>query len=116
MMKNKKIILFLDDSRNANDYVDTYNNIVKQSFTYNEFINDVQDYFFLYGCIDEIWFDHDLGDKDGNGYDCAKYLVKFCDNNGYKLPEWHIQSANPVGKDNIDSYLKSYLKSLENEE
>ena len=110
-----KIILFLDDCRKASNYVDTVNNIVRQSFTYNEFTVDVQDYFFLYGRIDEVWFDHDLGDPNGDGYDCAKYLVKFCDENGYKLPKWHIHSANPVGRDNVDSHLKILLKIFKNE-
>ena len=95
-----KVILFLDDCRKASNYVDTVNNIVRQSFTYNEFTVDVQDYFFLYVRIDEVWFGHDLGGPNGDGYDCAKYLVKFCDENGYKLPKWCIQSANTIKNEN----------------
>ena len=66
-----------------------------------------------YNRIDEVWFDHDLGPVEcGTGYECAKYLVDFCINHDMSLPEYHIQSANPVGNANIDSCLKSYLKSL----
>ena len=107
-----KIILFIDDKRKASSFIDMRNNIVRQVSTYNDFMVELQDMFYLYGKIDEIWFDHDLGDKIGNGYDCAKYLVDFCEKNGMKFPDYHIQSANPVGRANIDSYLKSYLKSL----
>jgi len=107
---NKKIIIFIDDLRNPSNYVDVKNNIVKQSFNYNEFVLDIQDMFDIYGKIDEIWFDHDLGDNPYNGYDCAKFLVTFCESKNIPVPEYHIHSANPVGRKNIDSYLKSYIK------
>ena len=58
---------------------------------------------------DAICFDHDLGDGK-SGYDCAKYLVEFCMDRGLKLPEWKCQSANPVGRENIDALLNNYLK------
>ena len=60
----------------------------------------------------EIWFDHDLGENAGTGYDSAKYLVEFCIEHNMDLPDYYIQSNNPAGKLNIDSYLKSFLKSL----
>ena len=61
-----------------------------------------------------IFFDHDLGeDKNGTGYDAAKWLVDYCMENGeIDVPDWGIQSANPVGRDNINSLLKNYRKHL----
>ena len=66
----------------------------------------------MYRKVDEVWFDNDLGDGNGSGYDCAKYLVSFCEENNIPFPEYHIQSANPVAKKYIESYINSYLKSL----
>lgn len=109
----KPIVIFLDDFRKPNKYINMNLNRVYCAYSYKDFINLVNTLYKRYGIINCIWFDHDLGDvSDGNGYDCAKYLVDFCETTGMKLPEYHIQSANSVGKANIDSYLKSYLKSL----
>lgn len=110
---NKRIVIFLDDFRSPNKYINVNINKVVQAFSYNEFVELLNKMYNKYGRIDEIWFDHDLGDvNDGTGYDCAKYLVDFCIEHNMDLPQYHIQSANTVGKSNIDSYLKSYLKSL----
>ena len=109
----KRVVIFLDDFRKPNKYVNCNINNVFQAYTYNDFINLLNKLYNKYGKIDEIWFDHDLGEvNDGNGYDCAKYLVDFCIDKNMNLPEYHIQSANSVGRANIDSYLKSYLKSI----
>ena len=81
-----------------------------------------------------ICFDHDLGEdvaiarvKKGmskrqaiilkretmSGMDCAKWLVEYCYENKVPLPPYAIQSANPVGRENIDSLLKNYIKHVE---
>lgn len=73
------------------------------------------------GLPDGICFDHDLENfhitkstyKEYTGLSCAKWLVEYCIENNKKLPLYNIQSANPVGKENIDSYLKSFIKSQE---
>jgi len=80
---------------------------------------------------DGICFDHDLGedvarDKVSNGmskrqvriqkretksgYDCAKWLVEYCMDRDLDIPEIGIQSANPVGADNIRGLLLNYKK------
>jgi hypothetical protein len=46
-----------------------------------------------------------------SGYDAAKWLVKHCMYWDNDLPVWLIQSANPVGAENIKSYLMSYEKT-----
>jgi len=110
---SKRIVIFLDDYRKPNKYVNMNLNRVYQAYSYKDFIDLVNNLYRKYNTIDEVWFDHDLGPVDqGNGLDCAKYLVNFCIENNMTLPQYHIQSANSVGKANIDSYLKSYLKSL----
>lgn len=78
-----------------------------------------------------IAFDHDLGEDVArdkvskgmskrqariqkretiSGYDCAKWLVEYCMDNDLDLPNWIVQSANPVGKDNINGLLNNYLR------
>lgn len=109
----KKVVIFIDDTRDIKNYVDCTNCNGYQATDYNKFIYLLNSLYESYGQIDEIWFDHDLGEFSLSGYDCAKYLVSFCINHNMKLPSWHIQSSNPAGRKNIDSYLKSYLKSLD---
>lgn len=58
-----------------------------------------------------VSFDHDLGENDGTGMDCAKFLVEF----DMKHPilssdfTFYVHSQNPVGKENIEKYLNGYL-------
>lgn len=44
------------------------------------------------------------------GYDCAKFLVKYCLLHKKPLPLYSVQSANPVGKENIITYLENFKK------
>ena len=75
--------------------------------TYDEFVEWINDC----GIPDGICFDHDLGDPfDGDGYDCAKFLCEYCQNNNLQVPPYNIQSANPVGKENIRSYIENFKK------
>lgn len=59
-----------------------------------------------------ISFDHDLGDGEITGYEIAQRL---CDMvmNGAELPEnfdFRVHSKNPVGAENIRSYMNNFLK------
>lgn len=86
------------------------------------------------GLPDKICFDHDLGEDVAiqlvaggmekskarqvkklakSGFDCAKWLVDYCLDNSIQVPDWSIQSANPVGKENINSLLFNAKKHLE---
>ena len=78
------------------------------------------------GLPDAICFDHDLADvkevvgsnlvtasdwtKEATGLDCAKFLVSYCLETNSELPKYNIQSANPVGKENINACLQSYRR------
>jgi len=58
-----------------------------------------------------ISFDHDLGTEE-SGYDFTKWLVEQDISKKYKFPdnfEYNVHSANPIGRVNIEEYLKSYL-------
>lgn len=52
-----------------------------------------------------ICFDHDLGDEE-SGMDAAKWLVEYCLNNDIEIPIVYSQSSNPVGRENILSYVR----------
>jgi len=113
----KKILLWLDDYRNPFDKeIDwlVFSPIgkdinVKWVKTQIEF----QDYIMIHGLPDAICFDHDLGTHNGDGYECAKWLCNYCDIHNKKIPEYAVQSANTVGKQNIISYLENYKKHTE---
>jgi len=102
--------------------------------SYNDFIR----YINKLGLPTAICFDHDLGIEhiedysnqklnsltsyqpsyddfiEKTGYDCAKWLIDYCIDNDEPLPLYNIQSANPVGKENIDMLLKNYLRHTSN--
>ena len=87
---------------------------------YEEFVDEVS----KNGLPNYVSFDHDLADisysngksscsyREKTGYDCAKWLVDFCYDNGFKLPSFQVHSANTVGKKNIQDYLKNAKKHL----
>lgn len=105
--KSKK--LYLDDLRDVPEDFECFVRSYKHGV---EFVK-------RYGIPHFISFDHDLGeDENGNllptGYDFAKWLVETDMDNMYGgFPEnfsFNVHSANPVGKENIESYLNNYLK------
>ena len=62
------------------------------------------------GLPDGICFDHDLGEATASGYDCAKWLVDYCLEREFLPPIWACQSANPVGRENINKLLLAFIK------
>lgn len=104
--------IWLDDFRPP-AIQDPYKESIAWAKTYDEFVNQVKAFGDkISNCI--VHFDHDLGEgKDG--YDCAKWLIDWCLENGYDVPDYDIQSANPVGRQNIASVFETYRKVLSNE-
>lgn len=125
---NKKYYIFVDDIRYPKDvtWVDIplHAYVVVRSF--EQFIEYVSNrgYPPSYVC-----YDHDLslshyGDgQDGNeinyskyvektGYDCAKWMVMYCDAHKSKHPPYVVHSMNPVGKENIIKFIESYNKQV----
>lgn len=83
--------------------------------SYNEFTSWIE----RNGMPDGICFDHDIASYvngiEKTGHDCAKWLVEFCLDNNLTLPIWNVQSANPVGKDNINGVLEWFKCFQENQ-
>lgn len=129
-----KTLLWLDDIRNPQEgtWLADFSPLATPFETiwvksYGEFTQWITEN----GLPDAICFDHDLGDdfalrenaeftdwynldesREYNGMDCAKWLIDYCIDNDSNLPEYTIQSANPVGKENIDGILISYNKFI----
>lgn len=110
-----KKLLWLDDVRDPSydnwlrDYAPEYDkdqNIVIWIECYRDFC----EYITQEGLPDMIAFDHDLG-VGKSGYDCAIWLVNYCIDYELSLPQWTIQSSNPVGRDNINGLFLSFLKN-----
>lgn len=132
-----KKLLWLDDIRNPfeNNWL-TFSPITKPFEviwvkSYSEFCS----WIISNGLPDAICFDHDLGldevhekktmsksalkkfrktSEYKTGHDCAKWLIEYCLDNNLQLPQWNIQSSNPVGKDNINGLLQSFMKNFRN--
>lgn len=66
------------------------------------------------GCPEHISFDHDLGEDSDSGYAIAQLLVEIdIEAEGEFIPEdftFNVHSANPIGAQNIQSYLDNYLR------
>ena len=134
-----KLLLWLDDIRDPFTPIENDGGSwlifspIEQPYTlywvksYREFVDWIK----FNGLPDAICFDHDLGmevalkarekgmskresrklkQKEMTGMDCAKWLVDYCIDNQLTLPLYNIQSANPVGKENIDGLLKNFIK------
>lgn len=116
--------LFLDDNRQP---YDVFLNTIDPDYesndswsivrSYDEFVSHINEF----GLPKLISFDHDLDMdhylpenqsdidysslKSLTGYDCAIWLVEYCDENGFVIPNFKVHSQNPVGKDNIIEVL-----------
>ena len=112
-----KRLLWLDDRRNPfeGDWL-KFSPIEKPFDTiwiksYSEFVKWIKQN----GLPDGICFDNDLGldeNPEKTGYDCAKWLVEYCLDNGIReIPKWNTQSSNPAGRDNINGLFVSFIKN-----
>jgi len=134
----KLTLLFLDDIRNPDDpYVisnipEIRSRRVYIVRSYHEFVKWIAEN----GLPDEISFDHDLADEhyvpskfwndydksreyqeqqtytEKTGYDCARWLVEYCQREKQRLPGIYIHSANPVGANNIRQLLYNAVTKL----
>lgn len=129
----KQYKLYLDDERVP---ADTYHYSIKDSIyleedwvivrTFDDFKKHIEENSLPY----LVSFDHDLADehyvdfikgkgqpldyesyKEKTGFECAKFLVNHCIDNELVFPAWKVHSFNFIGKRNIESYIRSYLKS-----
>lgn len=114
-----KYAIFLDDERNVSDvtwvkYPEGLDWCV---------VRTMCDFMFAitqtpFEDISVISFDHDIAEYNANGcevtgYDCLKWLVEYCQDNGVQMPECVFHTQNPVGKYNMESYYANYLAHQE---
>ena len=120
--------LVLDDLRLPKDAIGLVPDVMNQFYWSNDWIVvrnfwEFCNYIQKFGLPDYVSFDHDLADehythiddsdyKEKTGYECAKWLVDYCFDNGKSLPDYWVHSANPTGKQNIISYLENAKKHL----
>jgi hypothetical protein len=128
-----KYNLFLDDVRVPTNVTwaaipqDQHYSVVRN---YDQFISLI----LARGVPKYVCYDHDLADahyesfnsidgqgglnidyskyREKTGYDCAKWLVDFCQRQNIKHPPYIVHSLNPVGKKNIESYIENYNKNF----
>jgi hypothetical protein len=129
--------LFLDDERMPGDVtwceLPSAQYVVVRNF--DEFVKHV----LTFGIPRFVAFDHDLADfhykvgfeelrasepwrvqtdqtfdygPEKTGYDCAKWLVDFCEERGLKFPDYTIHSLNPIGKLRISNYIDNAKQHL----
>ena len=124
--------LFLDDARKRSDV--TWVNLPFVSWeivrNYSQFVTTIE----KFGIPKFVTFDHDLAEahynqmmydvnpekynklystfKEKTGFDCSKWLVKYCSVHNLPFPDYTVHSMNPIGKMNIISYIESYKKSI----
>ena len=109
--------LFLDDNRIPTDV--TWVNLPKCSWVVVKNYKSFRETIWNMGIPKFITYDHDLADCHYghglkgdeilyDGYDCAKFLVNECNKLGVKHPPYIVHSMNPIGKQNIISYVESY--------
>ena len=120
----RNLVIWIDDMRNP--FTPEWNSIITKTLgdsekeptivwlkTYGEFKDWMSvamiDPVALFPSL--VCFDHDLGEEK-TGLDCAKILVEFCMDNNMQLPKFECHSTNSAGRENIISYLNTYLKSL----
>ena len=95
-------LLWLDDYRNPKNYLIRDYEITWVK-TFEEFCSHLE----KNGLPDIVCFDHDLG-TEKSGYDCAKYLVNYCQQHNLDIPQYDIQSSSVVGKENIRSLMDNW--------
>lgn len=124
-----KTILWLDDIRNPfnntewkmviqylkNEYLFIFNENEPCGIFWAKTQSEFENYIKENGLPDLISFDNDLGIGNGEGYDCAKWLVEYCMNNNVQLPQWYVHSSNPVAKENISKLFENFEKNFEAE-
>lgn len=64
------------------------------------------------GEVDFISFDHDLGPAEaGTGYDVARWIEEQAGTNpDFRVPDWSVHSANPVGAGNIQRAMLAAVR------
>lgn len=70
---------------------------------YDEFEN----YIIANGLPEGICFDHDLGGEK-TGFDCTRFLTRYCMNYALPLPQYAFQLSDPHGQISMELILQRY--------
>ena len=79
--------------------------------------NEAVSYVSLNGIPEFISFDHDIHSEPNTGYTFALWLIEQDLDGIIRFPsnfKFNVHSANPIGKKNIESVLKNYLRMINN--
>lgn len=123
MKKKKPYYIFLDDERFPKHV--KWTQIPDLPWTIIRDYNNFKSLIELKGYLPEfITFDHDLALQhyanlcnsetdyskytEKTGYDCAKWLIEYCQINNFKIPDYTVHSLNPVGAKNIINLLENF--------
>jgi hypothetical protein len=99
--------LFRNLTYYKNNIFNRYNVTFRWAHSYEDFIREITT-----KMPDFISFDYDL--KNGrsnvegklpNGIDCAKWLMKYCEENGIPMPKSYVHSANPKHSPELNRML-----------
>ena len=131
-----KTLLWLDDLRDPftdnwlRDYAPTFDKN-REGVTWVKNYEDFCKWIKTNGLPYMIAFDHDLGEDIGRakvangmskrqarkekkgtptGYDAAHWVIEYCLDKKIAAPDFVVQSANPIGADNIRGLFSSYIK------
>lgn len=101
--------MFLDDERFPDVLYDDFESVdwvIVRSF------QDAKWHVLNRGLPSFISFDHDLGSHTWTGMDFAKWFCDHVMDNDLSLEgfDFHVHSQNPVGAENIKSYMTQFLK------
>lgn len=133
-MTKNKTLLWLDDYRNPTEDdwlafspIHDYDHVIWVK-NYNEATEWVNKNGLPYA----MCLDHDLGfnkqleyrgmgkskkesrrlsrEYEKTGYDFAKFIIDYCIDRNLDLPYYNFQSANPIGKKNMEELFKNFNK------
>lgn len=71
-------------------------------------VQEFKDYITANGVPELISFDHDLG-GDETAMQCIHWLI----DKDYRINDYFLHTANPVGRDNMESLISSWKKHCE---
>lgn len=104
-----KHIIWVDDLRNPPANIEQSCDVAR---TYDEAIGMLSKHMYT-----DIYLDHDLGDFTGpggrerTGYDVLLWIVDRKQEGGYIPQNFHILTANPVGRQKFEGVINRYLRS-----
>ncbi len=104
-----KHIIWVDDMRNPPASIEKNCDIAR---TYDEAIHMLSTHMYT-----DMYLDHDLGDFTGpggrerTGYDVLIWLVQRKHDHEHVPSNFHILTANPVGRQKFEGVINRYLRS-----